>query len=245
MQHETDTQTGVTPEKKVNISIPAAIVTGAVIIALALIFTLGGKGGTPKQEGAAPDTNAPTQAPASVVTIRPTDYVRGNTTSADVAIIEYSDSDCTYCQRFHPTLQQVISEDKNVAWVYRFFPLSIHPNAYTESLALKCAADLGGNDTFWKYLDTVINVTLNADAKSNVALTTYATAEGIDAATFKSCIANPATSAAIDADMAEAQSIGAQGTPYSIVVNLKTGKQIAIPGAYPIEDVKAAIESVR
>jgi protein-disulfide isomerase len=226
------------------ISIPAAIVTGAVIIGIALIIGMG-RGATTTTQQPTPDTNTPTDAPASVATIRSGDLVRGDVTNADVAIIEYSDSDCTYCERFHPTLKQALSEDKNLVWVYRFFPLTIHPNAYTEATALKCVADLGGNDTFWKYLDTIINVTLNPDPKSNEALTTYATADGVDAKLFKSCFANPATSKAIDADIAEAQSIGAQGTPYSIVVNLKTGKQTAIPGAYPIEDVRKAIESVR
>ncbi len=234
-----DTQT---PTKQPSISLPAAILSGAVVIAIALIVVFAPK------KAATVDTTVPgeiTSVPADVATIRANDHVRGNAATAEVAIIEYSDSDCPYCVRFHPTLEQVYSEyNGKVAWVYRHFPLSIHPNAVTEAVALECAAQLGGNDAFNKYLDTVINVTLNPDPTSNQALTAYATAQGIDAALFKQCAAGTTASNRVKADMTEAQAIGAQGTPFSILVNLKTGEQLIIPGAYPIEEVRARIDSL-
>jgi protein-disulfide isomerase len=234
-------------KKNATISIPAAIISGAVIIAIALIIVLGSNGSTPKN--AAPAAQQPaevTEVPADVATVRPNDNVRGDLSKAEVAIIEYSDSDCPYCIKFHPTLQQIYSEyDGKVAWVYRYFPLtSLHPNAATEAVALECVAELGGNDAFNKYLDTIINVTLNPDPKSNEALTTYATAQGIDGDLFKTCIAGTNASDRVKADSDEAEKIGAQGTPFSIAVNLKTGKQIIIPGAYPYADVKADIDSL-
>ena len=234
--------------KKPLIGIPAAIITGAVIIALSVIFTLGkqaptqvAKQGTPAQQ---PET--PTSIPSDIAQIRPNDYVRGNAQTAKIVLIEYADTDCVFCERYHPTLLQLSKEygDK-LAIVYRHFPLTmLHPNAYTEALALECVGKLGGADNFNKYLDTIIAVTLNADAKSNEQLTTYATAQGINAAQFKTCIADPATSQKIDASIAEAQKIGAQGTPFSVAVNVKTGKQVIIPGAYPYDDVKKDIDSL-
>ena len=131
-----------------------------------------------------------------------------------------------------------------VAWVYRFFPLtSLHPNAYTEAISLNCVGELGGTDAFWKYMDTVIGVTLGADAKSNEALTTFATQSGVDGTLFKTCM-NKKSDPRVDADIAEAQTIGARGTPYSVVVNQKTKKQAIIPGAAPLESVKQTIDSL-
>ena len=59
------------------------------------------------------------------------DHLRGDLKKAQAVIVEFSDYDCPFCHRFHPTVQQIVSDygDK-VAWVYRHFPLdSLHPNA--------------------------------------------------------------------------------------------------------------------
>ena len=243
MEQET---TQSTPKK--SISLGASIVTAAVIIALALIIVMGPK--SAKTTGS--DTMVPAQpqqvtsVPADVVKIRANDRIRGDITKAEIAVIEYSDSDCPFCERFHSTMQQAFTEyNGKVAWVYRYFPLaSLHPNATTEAIALECVAEIGGNTAFNNFLDQIINVTLSPDPKSNEKLTAFATAEGVNAAAFKSCIAGSAASNRVKADTEEAQKIGAQGTPFSIIVNLKTGKQVIVPGAYPIEDIRADIDSL-
>lgn len=231
--------------KKGPISIGAAIVTAAVIIALALIIVMGPKSNKAADTGATQPKDV-TSVPADVATIRANDRVRGDASKAEVAIIEYSDSDCPFCVRFHPTLEQVYKDyGGKVAWVYRYYPLtSLHPNAATEAIAMECVADLGGNDAFNKYLDQIINITLTPDPKANEQLTTIATGLGVDAKLFKNCVAGTTASDRVKADSAEAAKIGAQGTPFSIAVNLKTGKQIIIPGAYPLEDVKKNIDSL-
>ncbi|HWC57989.1 MAG TPA: thioredoxin domain-containing protein [Candidatus Paceibacterota bacterium] len=237
-------------DNKNSISIPAAIISGAVIIALALIIALGGgkRAAAPTTDTTPPSTTptTPTSVPADVATIRPDDHVRGDPSKAQVAIIEYSDSDCPFCERFHPVLQQLFDDYKGkVVWVYRFFPLtSLHPNASTEAVALQCVGDLGGNDAFNTYLDKIINITLNPDPKSNEELTTLAVAQGIDGNLFNKCIAGTAASDVVKADADEAVKIGAQGTPFTILVNLKTGKQIIVPGAYSYDDVKKDIDSL-
>ncbi len=235
-------------------NIVAAVFTSVAMIAIAVVIILHSTQKTGEapatavanQQQAVTDTNTP--IPADIATVRDGDknYVRGNINTAEVVIFEYSDSDCPFCVKFHPTLQQIVADYKGkVAWVYRFFPLeSLHPNAFNEALALECAGQLGGAPAFNSYLDSVINVTVNPDPKSNELLTTIATQQGINPEKFKACIAAPSTEAAVRASIAEAEKIGAQGTPYSVIVNKSTGKQITIPGAYPITDVKKAIDSL-
>ncbi len=247
MEPNTTQQTTVPEPKKTGISLPAAILSGAVIIAIALVVAFGGNNNTAPTTGTTPEQPAEiTSVPKDVATIRADDRIRGDVATAQVAIIEYSDSDCPFCERFHTTMQQVFSEyDGRVAWVYRYFPLtSLHPNAATEAVAMECAAELGGNTAFNSYLDAIIKITLTPDPKANEQLTTIATGLGIDKAAFTSCIKGTTASDRVAADSAEAQKIGAQGTPFSIIVNLKTGKQKIIPGAYPVADVKAAIDSL-
>lgn len=233
-----------TPKKSI-ISTPAAIVTGAVIIALAIIFTRGTGNKVATNPTAGNNPAAGTfNITKDILAIKPNEHIRGDINAAKVAIIEYSDSDCPFCERFHTTLQQVVTDYKgDVAWAYRNFPLaSLHPNATTEAVALECAADLGGSEVFNKYLDLLIATTLEPTPESNKALTTLAVQQGIDASLFESCIKDPAASARVAASVAEAQSIGARGTPFSIAVNIKSGKYEVIQGAYPIEQVKEIVD---
>jgi len=87
-------------------------------------------------------------------TISDTDHVLGKA-NAKVTIVEFSDFQCPFCSRHHPTMQRIISEyPDDVRWVYKHFPLeSIHPRARPAAEASECVADLAGNDAFWQYAD--------------------------------------------------------------------------------------------
>ena len=82
--------------------------------------------------------------------VDPNEHIIGNKNAA-LTIIEYSDFQCPYCAQFHPTLQNIVSTDPAIAWVYRHFPLPNHPEALPAAIASECAAKLGGNEVFWEY----------------------------------------------------------------------------------------------
>lgn len=85
-----------------------------------------------------------------------TDHITGSATSP-VTIIEYSDYECPYCARFHPVLEQVVSESNgSVNWVYRHWP--IHQNSMAKLVAAECVAKIKGNDAFWKYSDLLFKL---------------------------------------------------------------------------------------
>lgn len=240
---QTTPETPSESKKSLNISIPAAIITGAAIIGLALFLALGPNSANNQKQGAQKKTT-PTSIPSSIASVKDGEFVRGGAT-AKVIVIEYSDSDCPFCKQFHDTMKTIVTDYKGeVGWVYRLFPLNMHPNAKTEAVAIACAGELGGGDAFWSYVDTVMNVTLNPDAKSNEVLTTFATQSKVDAKLFDACMEEGNT-ATIDIATAEADAIGARGTPFSIIVNTQTGKQVIVPGAMSLESMKGAIESVR
>ncbi len=92
-----------------------------------------------------------------VPAITPDDRYLGNI-NADVVIIEYSDIDCPFCKKFHPTMERIAQEyGSKIAWVYRHFPLdSLHPEARTKAEASECVAQIAGNEVFWKYLKTLV-----------------------------------------------------------------------------------------
>jgi len=115
--------------------------------------------------GAQPYTNikatidaalAGTKGTAAVPPLRDSDHVRGKK-DAKVLMIEYTDFECPFCQRFHPTTKQALTEyGDQVAHVIRHYPLrSIHPSAQKLAEGAECAAELGGNEAFWNYADAV------------------------------------------------------------------------------------------
>lgn len=85
------------------------------------------------------------------------DYVKGNA-SARYMLMEWSDFDCPYCKTFQATAETFVSENADVKWVYRQFPLDFHPTAFSKSVAALCAGKLGGNDMFWAFADELMKL---------------------------------------------------------------------------------------
>ena len=82
----------------------------------------------------------PAPAPTSVPAVAADEHIRGDKNAA-VTIVEYSDFQCPFCSRFHPTMQQIMTDYKGkVRWVFRHFPLSFHPNAEPAANASECAS---------------------------------------------------------------------------------------------------------
>lgn len=225
------------------ISIPAAILVGAAIIGLAIIFAVSPRGTAPtvqKQQPVAQQTGDLKK----MKPITPTDHIRGNP-NAPVKIVEYSDTECPFCKRFHSTMKQVMADyidSGKVAWVYRNFPLdSLHPKARSEAVALECANDVGGNDKFWEYTDRIYEVTPSNNGLDAAELPKIAAYVGLDVNKFNTCLTSGKFDKHIEEDAQNAVATGGQGTPWNIVVSAK-GKQYSIAGAYPYDEVKKIVE---
>lgn len=81
------------------------------------------------------------------------EHIIGNP-EGDIIMFEWSDYDCPFCERVHPTLNQLVANDENIAWAYRHFPLQSHPEAFPKAVASECFAELGGNEAFWLFTET-------------------------------------------------------------------------------------------
>lgn len=158
--------------------------------------------------------------------------------SGDITIVEYSDIDCPFCQRFHGTMQQVMEEyDGKVQWAYKHFPLtSLHPNANQKALAAECAAE---QDNFWEYLDALFA----NESTSTDEITAEADTLGLDRAQFDDCLATAKYQDQIDAASSEAQDLGGRGTPFSVIVDADGNILETIPGALPYESVQQLIDA--
>lgn len=190
---------------------------------------------------AVPTVPSPTNAVIAEVT--DADWVKGNR-NATVSVIEYSDSECPFCKRVHPTIQQVVDNyDGQVNWVYRHFPLSsLHQKAAKEAKAAECAGELGGNDGFWAFIDRLYEITPSNDGLLESQLSDIAKYAGIDVSKFEECLSSGKYTEKIQDAVIAAGAAGGQGTPYNVIVS--GDQKIPVSGAQPYEQFTSVIDSL-
>lgn len=228
--------------------IPSLELTPAVSILLAGVIIAGAILYTNRHPApAVADANANTQggpaAAANVPAPSLSDHIIG-APGAPIVLIEYSDFQCPYCQMIYPSLKKIVSESGGqIAWAMREFPLyQIHPQAMPAANAAECIAEQLGSDGYWKYADAVFGnqATLNPDYSASLAKQF-----GADMAKYNSCIKNSTYLSKIQQETADAENSGGNGTPYTVVVNTKTGKQYPISGAVPYAQLQAVIAQAK
>lgn len=206
----------------------------------------GGSAGTVVPSQAGTGQPAVPQAPLTADNVpHPTkdDWVFGDR-NAQIALIEYSDLECPFCKQFHPTAQQIVEQyDGKVMWVFRHYPLSFHANAQKEAEAAQCAGKLGGNDSFWKYIDTIYErTTATGTGFALDKLVPLAKEIGLNESKFQDCLDSGEMAAGIKDEMDKGTQAGVTGTPGNILLNIKTGETELIPGAVPLEQLKPTID---
>lgn len=213
--------------------VPIAIILGGAIIAFAVYVNVRGEG-PPQTPGKG--------NPALVRPVGPADHILGSPL-APVKIIVYSDFDCDYCRSFHQAMRVVIANagtDGDVAWVHRQFPLTeLHPNAFKHAQAAECVAQVGGNEAFWKFADSLFTKQ-PVDPRDYGSL---AQAAGVPGTAFATCYSKvpQEIDERIMADRQNALDTGSIGTPYSIL--LAPGKQpVVMDGAYTVAAIELLIQ---
>lgn len=218
---------------------PLAIVIAGIIIGGALYFSLGNRSSS--ANGIAQPQQQQTGDLELMKAVTSQDHIRGNP-DAPVKIVEYSDTECPFCKRFHETMRQVVDSNTNVAWIYRHFPLDqLHKKARKEAVATECANELGGNDVFWKYLDRLFAVTPANDGLDPAELPKIAQFVGLDVTKFNECLTSSRYDKHIEEEVQNAVATGGNGTPWSIVVAVN-GKKYPLSGAQPYDSVKQLVE---
>lgn len=237
-----DTPTTTPPNNtRNNLALPIAILLGFGMIAAALYFNTGQNNNT-SQDSSIPEVEEPN---ADMRPVDSTDHIRGNP-NAPIMLVEYSDYECPFCKTFHESMQNIMTDyapSGQVAWVYRHFPIdSLHPNASRIAVAAECVGELGGSTAFWQFSDLVFEER-PLDALTDMSkLPEYAVSIGIDRQDFTDCQASGRHTDSVQADFENAVAIGAEGTPYTVIM---VGDQEAvINGAQSYETIKQIIETL-
>ncbi|MFH0900115.1 MAG: thioredoxin domain-containing protein [Pseudomonadota bacterium] len=151
--------------------------------------------------------------------------------NALVTLVEFSDFECPFCSRGASVVQQIKGAYPNqVRVVFKQSPLPFHKNAVPAAEAVLAAHEQG---KFWQMHDKLF---ANQKALDRASLERYAGEIGLDLKKFKDALDTHKFKAKIDSEMAQAQRVGARGTPNFFV----NGKQLT--GAKPFEEFKKAID---
>lgn len=157
------------------------------------------------------------EAPHIDVTYTKDSPVKGSK-DAPVTVMEFTDFQCPWCKRSQDSVkatEQAYGE--KIKLVDRMFPLtSIHPHAMPSAEAAFCAKE---QNKYWEMRDKLFaSQTLSDDDFKQ-----YAKEIGINPKKFDDCMTSHKYAAQVQADMADGQRFGVQGTPTFFVNGIQTG----------------------
>jgi protein-disulfide isomerase len=176
----------------------------------------------PAQEALIKGINGPSRGPAD----------------APVTVVEFSDLQCPHCKEAQPTIDKLMSEEKNVRLVFQNFPLASHDWAAKAAYYGDCIGRTSP-DAFWKYVASVYDAqkditASNADEKLT-AIADQAGAKGADTAV---CAAKPETATRVQHSISLGAALDVTGTP-TLFVN---GRKISNVSGLPYEILKGLTE---
>jgi protein-disulfide isomerase len=139
---------------------------------------------------------------------------------APVTLVEYSDFECPVCKSLHDVLRSVLPNYAGkVRVIFKDFPIEqIHPWARTAAIAGRCAYRQDPK-AFWKMYDLIYdNQEVISATNAWTKMTDYAAQSGLNAETFKSCMASPEAGEAVNASRTNGQQVEVNSTP-TVFVN--------------------------
>jgi protein-disulfide isomerase len=155
---------------------------------------------------------------------------------APVTIVEFSDYQCPFCLRhFQETMPQLKAEyidTGRVYYVFKDYPIAnLHPVAPRIHEAARCTGEIGGSDAYWQAHDSFFSnsqelTDLPQPALDN-KLVQLTNEFELDEAEMRECLESGRYTEAVNADLAEGQQLGINGTPGFFV------NGYPVPGAKP------------
>jgi protein-disulfide isomerase len=155
--------------------------------------------------------------------------------SGKILLVEFSDFQCPYCAKAQDAVKTFMAKHgDSVTLVFKHLPLtSIHPEALP---AAKAAWAAGQQGKFWQFQQALF---ANQRQLSDEFYQQTAQSLGLDVAKFDRDRASTAAATAINQDLALAEQLGIEGTPFFVL----NGK--ALPGVVQLEDLETLLQSAQ
>jgi len=157
--------------------------------------------------------------------------------NAPVTIVEFSDLQCPFCSRVHPTLQELerlYGPDK-LRIVFKHNPLPFHAYAKPAAKVADAVLRQGGSHAFFAFLDIAFAEQNKLGDEGTFA--DWVRRVGLDPSTVLPRAELQDTADKLDRDIALAAKVGANGTP-AFRINGKT-----LSGAQPLDEFTSIIDA--
>lgn len=236
------------------LSTPVAIVIFGALLSLGVFFGLRYTNDSqqevlPAKEGTAPQPTK--QVSIEAQTTIDNDPILGDRQSAQMAIVEFSDFECSYCARFREEtfdqIKETYIDSGHAILVYRDLPLPFHdPAATREANAAECVQEQAGDQAFWTYHDLIFeNTPGNGQGLSEDELVSLASGLNINTSELRTCIENNQFVDEIKQDVNAADEAGITGTPGFVIGTLDEQGNVTgeiVKGARPFTHFDDIIE---
>lgn len=156
--------------------------------------------------------------------------------NAPVKIVEFGDFQCPACAAAYPITKEVVEKNSSkVYFVFRHFPLSVHPNAQIASKAAEAAALQG---KFWQMHDVLYEKQNDWATSQNPEelFDQYAESIGIDVKKFNGDL--DSVTGQVNSDYSLGGNVGVSSTPTFFVNGQK------YPGVVTQEQFQQIIDSL-
>lgn len=132
---------------------------------------------------------------------------------AALTIVEFGDYECPACRGSHRVFTEFLARHPGeVRFVYRHWPLDVHPFAHSAARAAECAGEQGA---FWGFHNSLYE---DRDWVGD-AFERFAAKSGVeDLERFRRCAADRSRTPVIERDIVLARAVGGLGTP-TVVAN--------------------------
>ncbi len=182
------------------------------------------------------------ERPKGALTLDGTEPMMGDP-SAKYTVVEFADFQCPSCARIAPGMHELAADHPELKVLFKHYPISglcnpliegpAHENACAAAAAAECARQQG---RFWELSRLMFKNQSYLDADS---LRFMVEQVGLDQAEFERCHADPATTVAVQTDIAHANEVGLSGTPTLFLQGLEGDAWVQVH--HGPEDVAALI----
>lgn len=165
--------------------------------------------------------------------------------NAEVALVDFSDFQCTNCARFATQTEPQIARDYidtgRVVLVFKQFPV-FGPDSLTAAMASMCAHEQG---KFWEYHDHLYNNQgiENSGWASTSNMKKFASTLGLDRQQFDACLDSETYRSYVEGDLDLALGLGFPGTPSFVMMNNDGSDPEIMVGAQPYSSFKTVIDN--
>ena len=169
--------------------------------------------------------------------------------NADIMAIEYSDMECPFCIRqysdtkLQPSLAAQYGD--KVGFAFKNNRGVNHPGTEAKALGALCAKQVGGDKAYIGFYHAIMDGTTQNNLYAVDKLPEIAKNLKLDLKKWQSCVDTKATLAQFESETKEAQKYKLNGTPGTLLLNVKTGKYATVEGAYPMSEFTQKITSIQ